>query len=215
MITTQEILERSIYEAILNEALRQKVTLDPAVYHPVTPETEKQYKEDLKAIPHFVSIFGPGNSQSKGAKVTPRIVVDTHGFFPGGIGLPGYVEEKQDGVYRPVEVPHDTLDQFVDIRLVSNNQEENRLLHQLMFFAIPQKGYIKPFYADKLEKTGNIFIELVNFNDQPNLDQGFIEKVYQFAIYDCLLVLPRALDDITPIKDITVDLQELILNTKK
>jgi hypothetical protein len=35
--------------------------------------------------------------------------------------------------------------------------------------------------------SGNIFLELVNFFDIPNLDFGLLEKVYQFVIQDCVI----------------------------
>ena len=76
-----------------------------------------------------------------------------------------------------------------------------------MFYAIPQRGYIKPYTEDSFLFTGNIFIELVNFFDIPNLDMGLLEKIYQFQVMDCILEEIPGEVDFVPITTIDVLLE--------
>lgn len=208
MINSQEIIERSVYKAILDVALAKGLTLNPNNYLPVTTITENQFKIDKAAMgKNYIAIYGPGNSESKGLKETPRIVVESQGFYPGDIGLPKVLIENEVGVgYHSVEVPYETIDQFIDIRVVASNQKELRILQQVLFNSIPQRGYIKPYTSDTLLKTGNIFIELVNFYNQPDNDLGILEKVYQFSIKDCILEAITTQEIIAPITDINIDI---------
>ena len=149
-----------------------------------------------------------GNNHSRGIKETPRIVVDSEGFYPGDIGLPKQVIEKEEGIgYTATEVAFETLSQYMNIRLCAHSAEHMRLLHQIMFWAVPQRGYLKPYEEPKFLFTGNIFLRIVNFYNMPDLDNGLMEKVYQFEVQDCLLEGNTPPEVITPIKDISVLLE--------
>lgn len=215
MITTLEIIERSIYYAILRTAIEQGLSLNPLDYYPLEDNSINRFNSDAKALRKYVAIFGAGNTQSKGAKVTPRIVVDSHGFFPGTVGFPKRVYEKEGDLFQGYELPFETLDQYVDIRLLSSTQEDNRELHNILFYSIPRKGYIPQYPNETEQKTGNVFIELVNFYDRPNNEYGLIEKIYQFSILDCV-VQEVPLDTEPSIKEIDLIVQNLnqILNIK-
>lgn len=209
MVTTLEIIERSVYYALLRAAISMGISVDPQDYYPLTDESIQRFNQDVSILPVYVSIFGAGNSQSKGAKQTPRIVIDSHGFYPGSIGLPKQLHEKSDEGYIGFEYPFETLDQYIDVRLTSGTQDENRTLHNILFKSLPRKGYIPQWPNPKYEKTGNIFIELVNFFNTPDLKFGIIEKVYQFSILDCV-VQKIPLEDIgAPIEEINILLENL------
>ena len=112
MVNSQEIIERSIYAAILNMAIKLGYTINPEDYLPTSASNAERFKEDLKKITDkkgfYVSIFGVGNNHSKGIKETPRIVVDSEGFYPGDIGLPRQIIEKEEGIgYTATEVPYE------------------------------------------------------------------------------------------------------------
>lgn len=181
------IIERSLYKALLDTLIRLNYTVDPQNYHPLTPESETRFKTDIEALIKYVPIFGPGNAESKGIKTYPRVVIDSHGFYQGNIGLPKEMEQDTGQSIQIVEVPYETLDQYIDVRLVSNKQEDNRLLHKLLFYSIPYRGYIKPYNQVTLGTTGNIFLEVVNFFDNPDVSDGVIEKVYQYKVSDFVL----------------------------
>ena len=175
MINSQEIIERSIYQALLNASIKLGYSLDPNNYLPISIENQKRFKEDMDKLNKYIWVFGTGNNQSKDKKLTPRIVVNARGFYPGGIGLPKLLIQKEEGIgFTATEEPYETIDQFIDIHLIANNQEDLRLLHQVMFYSIPQRGYLKPYNVDEFLFSGNIFLELVNFFDIPNLDFGLL-----------------------------------------
>ena len=66
---------------------------------------------------------------------------------------------------------------------------------------------IEPYNVDEFLFSGNIFLELVNFFDIPNLDFGLLEKVYQFVIQDCVINEITEKADLVPITDITLLLE--------
>lgn len=213
MVNSQEIIERSIYTNILEVTKTLGYTVDPNDYLPVSEENSKRLKADIQAIAkskgHFIEVFGTANNASKDAKKSPRIVVDARGFFPGGVGLEKQLLEKQVGIgYTATEEPYSTVDQYINIHLVANNQRELRLLHQILFQSIPVKGYIKPYTESQLLFTGNIFIELINFYDSPNLSVGLMEKVYEFSIEDTLMGESDTDIVYTPINDISLLLEK-------
>ena len=209
MINSQEIIERSIYSSLLRVTKLKGYTIDPNDYLPVSTANQKRYEEDVKKIMQnkgtFISIFGTANNASKDIKKAPRIVVDARGFYPGGIGIDKVLLENEEGAgFTITEEPYNSIDQFINIHLVANNQEELRLLHQLTFLSIPVKGYIKPYTEDKLLVSGNIFINLLNFYDSPAYAVSLMEKVYEFVVEDTLIGENETDIKVPPLRDISV-----------
>lgn len=219
MINSQEIIERSIWSAINEVLIDLDMAIDPNKYLPVSPQNKKLADEAISKLKRYIPVYGPGSSQSKGAKTSPRIVINTRGFIPGAIGLPKILREKKQGIgYTTTEQHFSTLDHMVDVHLVANNQEDIRLLTDVMFWALPQMGYIKPYLSDSLLDSGNIFIQLANFFDNPNTEAGLLEKVYQFNLTDCLVYEKltkvkvddgEAIDLIPIITDVSLALDQL------
>lgn len=208
MIETQEVVERSFYFSLLNTLISEGYTVNPEDYLPQTPASEAQFKQDMQDIisskGYFIHLFSAGNNQSKGEKTIPRIVINPKGWLPGDIGLPREQLVKESDRYFVSEFPFESIDQFFDIHLVANTQEMIRKMAIFLQRSIPTRGYIKPYIYDTVPFDGNIFVEVVNFYDTPNLDKGIIEKVYQFQAKDTLLDSKDLSDTITPIKDITL-----------
>lgn len=216
MINSQEILERSIWSAINNILIDLSMAIDPNKYMPITPENKRLADEAISKLKRYIPVFGTGSSQSKGQKTTPRIVINSRGFIPGSIGLPSVLLEKQNGIgYTTTEQSFGTMDHMIDVHLVANNQEDIRLLTEVLFYAIPHTGYIKPYTSEKFLFSGNIFVQLVNFFDNPNTEAGLMEKVYQFTINDYVVFekLPTDTDtdkEIIPfITDVSLALDKL------
>ena len=211
MITSQTIIERSFYQALLEYTLNLGYTLDPSLYEK-TIESSNQYAKDrdkiIKEKGRFITIYGVGNNQSKGMKETfPRIVVEAQGFLPGNIGLNKQHLEKRDGTYIVSETPFEAIDQYIDIRLVTKNIADQRVLNLIMSSAISQRGYLKPYIYEKAPFDGNIFIVARNFYDASNDERGSIEKVYTWEVQDTLLAPPVEVGSETPIKEINVDIE--------
>lgn len=214
MISSQEIIERSIYSALLKTLTFLGYSLDPMDYYPVTDENKKKFTSDKEFIKNtkgfFIDLFGVGNNQSRGIKECPRITLEAKGFMPGDIGLPKQIMEKVEDSYFVSEFPFEAIDQYIDIHLVANNQNEMRLLHTILFSSIPQRGYIKPYHLEEIPFDGNIFLEVANFYDIPDTDKGIMEKVYEFNVKDSILteLINKSEDTISPIKVIEVLLQK-------
>ncbi|MEG1415181.1 MAG: hypothetical protein RSC49_01125 [Clostridium sp.] len=208
MIDSQEIIERSVYQSLLNTTMAQGFTLDPNKYFPVSIQNSKKFETDKieleKQKGFYVCVFGVGNNQSKGMKTTPRIVVDSQGFLPGDIGLPKSITEKVEGKYFVSEQSFEAIDQYIDIHLVAENQNQIRLLQNILANSIPQRGYIKPYTYDDPPFDGNIYIEASNFYQMPDNEKGIIEKVYQFIIKDTLLPTNTKLTELPKMVDVSL-----------
>ncbi len=214
MVNAEEIVERTFYICLLQTALKKGLTLNPEDYLPLSQENEKRFQADKDAMPKFIPIFGIGNNQVKGAKTCPRITIELQGFYNGDIGVNKYIigDKLEGGNYQASEFPYETKDITLDIHLVSNTQADMRLLHNIMYEALPSRGYVRP-YDNNLEEwedgkvapTGNLFIEIGNYYDHPDENHGLLEKVYQYTCKDG--ILPERLaeeGELVPIQDISV-----------
>lgn len=227
MITVQEIVERTFYISLLHELLKRKLTIDPDKYlvdkdglKVPTQELYEQYTKDkdeiqkrLKALgSNFYYLFGIGNNQVRGPKELPRITLELKAWYPGEIGLEKEDYEKtEDGVFQRIEYDFETKSTLIDVHLCSNTQDEMRMLHDIMYRALPARGYLKPYFNDYEEwksgrfmPTGNLYIEVGNYYDHPDLNHGFLEKVYTYEVRDGIL-MENIDPELTcvPIKDIS------------
>lgn len=228
MVTSQEIVERSFYISLLHQTLIRGLTINPENYlvknedglWVPTRELNDQYIHDKEAIETeltkkgsgFYYIFGVGNNQSRGQKDLPRITLDLTAWYPGEIGLEKETNELDEasGLYQVIDYDYEPKSSRIDVHLCANNQQEMRILHEIMYRALPSRGYIKPYLNDyeswknsKFAPSGNIYIEVGNFYDHDDLQQGFLEKVYTYEVRDSLLN-PEIIAEIKPIADISV-----------
>jgi hypothetical protein len=217
MVSSEEIIERSFYMNLLQVALKSGLTLDPDDYldengRP-TAESEKKYKADLEEISKkkFVAIFGIGNNQERGIKMVPRITLELQGYYPGTIGMERYqVDDKFPENPWVMETGYTTKEVVIDVHLVSKTQADMRLLHSIMYKALPSQGYIKPYLNDKeafvssgLLQSNNIYIEVGNYYDHQDTDHGLLEHVYQYKVSDGIVTEEETDMELVPIKDIT------------
>lgn len=213
MISSQTIIERSVYSAILETLVSTGYSLRPDDYFPISTENSKRFNQDKTNIQsekgRFISVFGIGNNQSRGIKECPRITIEAKGFMPGDIGLPKSIIDKVEDSYFVSEFPYEAIDQYIDIHLVANNQEDMRLLHTMLFASIPQRGYIKPYNLESIPFDGNIYIEISNFYDLPDTDKGIMEKVYEFTVKDSILENLVQTDSENPI--VPINYMEILL----
>ena len=228
MVTSQEIVERSFYISLLHQTLIRGLTINPENYlvknedglWVPTRELNDKYIHDKEAIETeltkngsgFYYIFGVGNNQSRGQKDLPRITLDLTAWYPGEIGLEKETNELDEasGLYQVIDYDYEPKSSRIDVHLCANNQQEMRILHEIMYRALPSRGYIKPYLNDyeswknsKFSPSGNIYIEVGNFYDNDDLQQGFLEKVYTYEVRDGLLN-PEIIAEIKPIADISV-----------
>lgn len=219
MVTTQEIIERSLYASLMQVALQLNLTIDPEDYLPVNTTNSERYQEAKEALNKFIYIFGVGNNQVRGAKIVPRITVDLNAYYPGDIGTEAFMvgDEKINDEYRQYIYPFETKNAQFDIHLVANKSEDMRLLHSIMYTALPVRGYIKPFIEQTLKdyiankglnKTGNLYIEIANYYDHNDQEHGLLEKVYSYTVVDSYIdEIFNEGDTFAPIKDIRALIQ--------
>ena len=214
MVTTQEIIERSIYASLMQVALSINKTVNPELYLPLSEENASRYNADREAIKGFIYIFGVGNNQVRGPKIVPRITVDLNAYYPGNIGTEAFMigDEQEVGEFRQYSYPFETKNAQFDIHLVANKAEDMRLLHSILYTALPVRGYIKPFLEASLQeylehkglnKTGNLYIEVSNYYDHNDQEHGLLEKVYSYTLIDSYIEEEfKEGDTFAPIKDI-------------
>lgn len=211
MVQSEEIVERTFYVSLLNTAIKMGYTINPDDYLPASVENEQRYHKDKEAIPNFVSIFGVSNNHQRGSKICPRITVNLNAYYPGAIGMEKFgIESNEANQFNLVEFPFETKDISLDVHLVANNMKDMRLLHNIMYRALPARGYLRPYLNNydewvnqKIGPTGNLFIEIGNFYDYDDKEHGLLEKVYSYTCVDG--VLEEYLNEditIVPINDI-------------
>lgn len=214
MVNSEEVVERTFYISLLNVLLKNGLTLNPEDYLPLSPQNEKRFLEDMNGMKKFIPLWGVSNNQVKGPKTLPRITLELQGYYSGDIGIEKYIigDKLEDGNYQSSEFPYETKDITIDVHLVSQTQADMRLLHNILYTALPSRGYIRPYFNDleeweegRIAPTGNLFIEIGNYYDHPDVEHGILEKVYTYTCKDGILP-EKALEDgaLTPIKDISV-----------
>ena len=219
MVNLEEIIERSFYIALLHETLKRGLTINPDDYLVnglPTETTADRFEQDKKAIgKKFIYIFGIGNNLVRGPKDCPRITIELNAYYPGELGTEKFSVEESEENFDVIEYDYTTKSTNLDIHLVANTQQEMRLLHDIMYRALPAKGYIKPYFNEgkalnktKVSSTGNLYIEVGNFYDHPDLQHGLLEKVYTYEVSDGLILEEVVSQgEIVPIKDISVLIQ--------
>lgn len=219
MVNLEEIIERSFYIALLHETLKRGLTINPDDYLVdglPTESTADQFEHDKKAIgKKFIYIFGIGNNLVRGPKDCPRITIELNAYYPGELGTEKFSVEESEENFDVIEYDYITKSTNIDIHLVANTQQEMRLLHDIMYRALPAKGYIKPYFNNyeawkntPMGATGNLYIEVGNFYDHPDLQHGLLEKVYTYEVSDGLILEEVVSQgEIVPIKDISVLIQ--------
>lgn len=227
MVTLQEIVERTFYISLLHETLRRGLTINPDDYlvkqgdnMVPTKELYAKYEEDKAEIDQrlkelnssFYYVFGVGNNQVRGPKDLPRITLELKAWYPGDVGLQNEdYELNEDGMYQAIEHGYETKHTLIDVHLCANTQDEMRTLHDIMYRALPARGYLKPYLNDYdewkssgLMTTGNLYLEVGNYYDHPDLNHGFLEKVYTYEVRDGLIMEKLTGVTCSPIKDINL-----------
>jgi len=215
MVTSQEVIERTMYASIMQVALQLGLTLNPDNYLPLSKENQAMFDHDRLGLNKYVYIFGVGNNQVRGPKIVPRITIDLNAYYPGDIGVEQFMigDEKVNQEYVMYQYPFETKHSQFDVHLVANNSEDLRLLHSIMYTALPARGYVKPFLERNLReyvnnpgllKTGNIYTEIGNFYDHNDQEHGLLEKVYSYICVDGMIEENIPQDStFAPIKDIS------------
>jgi hypothetical protein len=183
--STQELIERSLFEVIRKELVDKNYLPDIVLY----PDTKVGYDNYNIAISSIVTskgfaieIYNEGSNYAKGVKKIPRIVINTGNFLPGALGGdPQKIYSDQGTYYQALITPPQTVDFFINIHLVSETVEQERLLNSIISLAMQRRGYV-PFYNDNSQ---TFFCRYLNFFHIDDVDEGLMEKVYAYVVEDC------------------------------
>lgn len=183
--TTQELIERSLFEIIRKEVVDKGYLPDITLY-PNTVLGYQDYEADKATIianrGFAIDVYNEGSNMAKEVKKAPRIVINTGNFLPGALGGDPQREFIDLGLeYRAQVTPPQTVDFYINIHLVSSNVKEERVLNAILALALPRRGYI-PHYNDPAE---TLFCRYLNFYDMDDHERGLLEKVYAYEIPDC------------------------------
>lgn len=183
----QEIIERSLFEAIRQEVVDKGYLPDIADTgtYPDTDQGWVQWETDVIAIVtskgFAIEIFNGASNEARGVKKVPRIVIDSGNFLPGALGGdPRRYFSDEITHYKSLVTPPQTVDYYVNFHLISNSIAQARILNAILALAVPRRGYL-PWYNDG---TKSLFARYLNYYDQSNIDEGIIEHVYAYEIPD-------------------------------
>lgn len=181
----QELIERSIFEAIRKEVTDKGYLPDITLF----PETAQGASDYFLEIPGIIAnkgfiieVVNESSNFDKGIKSVPRIVIKTGSFLSGDVGGDplGYFERSDIG-YNAKITPPQTSNYYLEIHLVSNTTEQERILNAILSLVLPKRKYLK-FY-NNLNKS--FFIRHINFSEMDDTDHGIIQKVNYYEIPDC------------------------------
>lgn len=192
----QQELERTIYEAFRVTLVKEGYLPDINLFDVENEELEiakAAQKAYLEAIANIadgpkgfaIELFSNSTAQQRGQLKTPRIVLETEGFYPGELGIdttPKYIKN-QEGKYTVVNAPSETSDLFFAVRLVANNTKQIRILHGVNAVTLPRRGYLG-WHDKEFMRSGNLFFKYISFYQNEFPEEGIIEKIYRYMVPD-------------------------------
>ena len=206
----QEIIERSLFEAIRKELVDKEYLPDVSDtgLFPNNPTGYAAWNAAIQAIitakGFAIELFGVGNNEDKGVKKIPRIVLESGNVLPGALGGdPLRYFEDNGTYYKSLVTPPQTTDYYLNIIMVSNTIIQSRILNNIVALGMPRRGYV-PFYNDP---TKSFFIRYLNYFEANNEDRGLIEHIYSYEIKDAWDIDAIELtDDIPKMSEITFNI---------
>lgn len=208
----QEIIERSVFETIRVVLVAEGYLPDITTYLPQSQINYDAYNTAIVAVKtakgFCIEVFGSGSNQSKYQKKVPRIVIQTRRFLAGEIGTPpeGFYQLQEDNTFRQVKTAPTTSVMQIDIRLVSNSQEQDRIMHAVIGKALTTRKYIQRYdIAENVDPNAKFFIAQLSYNDYGEMDEGVMERAYTYQVPDIYQTEWDTLSGpIAPITEITV-----------
>lgn len=209
---TQQRLERSIFEAIRKVCVQEGYLPDIAdttkYPEPFNTDTQLSWETDLKLIKEqkgfAVEVFS--NSQSKGVKAVPRIVIIPRRTMPGEVGSPmdGFITQDPNdpNKFARMSIPFEASTFNFDIHLVSSSAAQDRVLNAILSRAIGIKKFI-PYYDDL---TDLFLMRLTNSFDYPDPADGLDERAFSYEVPDVFDV-DGSFTSISKIDEITVEIE--------
>jgi len=218
MALIQEIIERSIFEAIRLLLVADGHTPDitNTSIFPNTPEGYRAYLATLKHIRdtrgYAIEVFGTSNPDDKGTKDLPRITLQTSAFLPGEVGIdttPFPTWNPETNKYDLYSYDSRTYDLFIDCNVSAKTQAQLRVLMDVVHRALPLMGYL-PFYNDPVGiPNDTFFMQATAFQPLVSPVDGVLEYNYRYEVPDVVWreLTKEPTPAIAPINEITLNLQ--------
>jgi len=187
----QQFLDRSIFHQIDRVMTVHGYAPDRSSFDLTNQNGKTAYRAALKAITDSqdekfgIDLFGHSNTQFKGNKKTPRIVIVPYGFLPGDIGLDLTPQPlSNNGVIHNHTFPTQSSEYEVNIHVTGSSAIHMVILNAILSQAMSRRGYI-PFWPTlELKTSGNIFYENIGSFDSTDRQEGVLEKVYRYILPD-------------------------------
>ncbi len=217
MIDVQEAIDRSLYEMVRLELVRQGYTPDFTIY-PDTREGYTEYEEALKVIRNTkgfaIELFNISPPEDKGLIKAPRIVMMNEAFFQGSIGAgitPIYTQDGED--YNASYTDPTAYDIIYSFILRATKTLELRALRKILHKALPSK-----FYCPFIGTDQHFFCELTGASSRTGFKDGGLEDHYRYYISDIFLTetvlekVAKAINSITINTEIADRLNIITIN---
>lgn len=185
----QEKVERSIFELIRLKLVELNYLPDITTFA-VTEAGYNLYQLAIKAVVvdkgFCIEIFGASSPQAKGFKKIPRLVIKTKNYLPGELGnQPNLSYSPVGPINNPTsfqgkKLAPTTSNLKLQIHLISKSSKQDRVLHNIVQETLTTRRYV-PIYND-IEK--NFFLIYSGYLDLEDLDEGVIERVYNYEAKD-------------------------------
>lgn len=182
----QEIIERSVFEAIRLVLVKYEYLPDITLF-PDTAQGKLDYQEALATVisekGFLIELLNENSNYKHGSKAVPRIVVNSGAFLEGELGgdPAKFFEELENNTFEAKVTPPQTSSFFIDIHLVSNTVQQERVINSILSEAIPKRKYL-PYYNDTESK---FFIRHINYYQLDDSTNGILEKVNAYEVPDC------------------------------
>jgi len=191
---TQEIIERSLFERIRIECVDKGYTPNiaattgdpPVLVYPNSVVGKTAFDAALASIASgskgfAIDIFNNANNKNLGTKKIPRIVLNSDSFLQGQLGGDSTRVFRSVGeTFSAYRTPPQTVNYYFNVRIVSNDVKQERILTSIMSLALPKRGYVPIYNAPSF----NFFCRNINSFDLSDEGSDIIEKQFSFEVQD-------------------------------
>jgi len=219
----QQLLERTIFEALREETVDNGFLPDITTFLPSTQPNYDAYQAAIDAVAiskgFAIEIFGQASNHARGLKKIPRMVFEPQMFLPGALGGDStrFYKSNGGGGFDAVLRPPQSANFFFNIHLIGNTAEQLRIMQAIVSISLPRRGYIK-LHDPTMEfpTDQNIFVRTIAFQDMGNKEEEILEKLYRYEIPDAYEIDDEFLEAIAKMDEITLvvkDDDDRIINT--
>lgn len=222
---TQYLIERVLFEKLRLTSVKYGYMPDILKY-PRTEDGARAYSEKMARIAKekgfVIAIKNNIHSTELGEKTVPRMVVETVQCIPGEFGQWGRTQYQMgsDGMYKKYKLPPQPVNYTMQIHLVSNSLEQQRVMNAILARAIPRRGYHQvtadiyediPGAAEVIGEAGpTFFCELTVSRVYPDPANNLKEDVFQYNIPDAWDITLVDTDEVvSPLNEVGVTLQTI------